>query len=124
MTRTKHNHNVSAANGDKRKGGNGNTNSKEVARTLRYNKSNGEPKLIKIGQTLKEEKRNGKGIHGKRMVTQIKSIRKRARGLSPNLLSHTPKRNIADPDFVEKETSNGTRELVLPSDSNIVKGNV
>jgi hypothetical protein len=39
-------------------------------------------------------------------------------------VSRTPKRNISDRNSVEKETNNDTRELVLPSDSNVVKGNV
>ena len=123
MTRTKQNENVSAAKKDKRKGGNGNLDLKDASRVL-HNKSNGEPKLIKTGQKLKKEKRSKKETHDKRMVTQIKNIRRRARSISSNLLSHTPKRTIADRDFVKKKTNDDTRELVLPSDSNIVKGNV
>jgi hypothetical protein len=107
MTKTKQNENVSAAKKDKRKGRNGS-----------------ESKLSKTGQTLKREKRNGKRTHGRHMVTQIKNIRKRAKSISSNLLSRTPKRSIAEREFVEKKTNDDTRELVLPSDSNVVKGNV
>jgi hypothetical protein len=107
MTRTKQNENVSAANKDKRRGRDGS-----------------ETKLNKRGQTLKKEKRNGKRTHGGHMVTQIKNIRKRAKSISSNLLSRTPKRNIAEREFVENKTKDDTRELVLPSDSNVVKGNV
>jgi hypothetical protein len=107
MTMTRQNENVSTANRDKRKGRNGS-----------------ESKLSKTGQTLKKVKRNGKRTHGRHMVTQIKNIRKRARGIPSKLLSRTPKRKIAEREFVEKKTNNDTRELVLPSDSNVVKGNV
>jgi hypothetical protein len=123
MTRIKKNENVSSANEDKTKGGNRNLDLKEMGRVL-PNKGNGESRFIKTSQTLKKEKRNGKEINDTHMVTQIKSVRKRARGISSNLFSRTPKRSIADRDFVDKKTNNDTRELVLPSDSNIVKGNV
>jgi hypothetical protein len=107
MTMNRQNENVSTANSDKRKGRNG-----------------GESKLSKTGQTLKKAKRSGKRTHERHMVTQIKNIRKRAKSISSNLLSRTPKRNIAEREFVEKKTDDDTRELVLPSDSNVVKGNV
>ena len=107
MTKTKQKENVSAANKDNRKG-----------------KNKSESKLSKTGHTFKKEKRNGKRTHERHMVTQIKNIRKRARSISSNLLSRTPKRTIADRKFVEKRTNDDTRELVLPSDSNVVKGNV
>jgi hypothetical protein len=116
MTRIKKNENVSAANEDKRKGGDRNLDSP--------NKGNDEPLLLKTGQTLKKGKGKGKGIDDTHIVTQIKSVRKQARGISSNLFSCTPKRTIADRDFVKKKTSDDTRELVLPSDSNIIKGNV
>lgn len=123
MTRIKKNENVTVANRNKRKGGNGNLDLKDVSQAL-HSKSNAEPNLIKTGQKLKREKRNGKVIHDKHMVTQIKNIKKRTRSISSNSLSRTPKRTLADRDFAEKKTSEDTRELVLPSDSNIVKGNV
>jgi hypothetical protein len=107
MTKTKQKENVSAANKDNRKG-----------------RNESESKLSKTGHTFKKEKRNGKRTHERHMMTQIKNIRKRARSISSNLLSHTPKRTIADGKFVEKTTNDDTRELVLPSDSNVVKGNV
>jgi hypothetical protein len=107
MTRTKQNENVSAAYKDKRKG-----------------RKESESKLSKTDQTFKKEKRYRKRTHDRHMVTQIKNIRKRARSISSNLLSRTPKRNIAEREFVEKKTNDDTRELVLPSDSNVVKGNV
>jgi hypothetical protein len=107
MTRTKQNENVSAANKDKRKARNGS-----------------ESKLSKTSQTFKKKKRIGKRNHERHMVTQIKNIRKRAKSISSNLFSSTPKRTIADREFVEKKTNDDTRELVLPSDSNVVKGNV
>jgi hypothetical protein len=122
MTKIKQNDNVSPAHGGKKKVGNvgnGNPDSRKMVRTMPYNKNNREPKLIKIGQTLKKDIRGGKVNHGRRMVTQINSFRKRASGFS-----HTRKRDIADRDFAEKKTNDDTRELVLPSDSNVVKGNV
>jgi hypothetical protein len=123
MTRIKKNENVSAVNEDKRKGGNRNLDLKEMPR-VSPNKGNGEPRLLKTGQTLKKGKGKGKGIDDTHIVTQIKSVRKQARRISSNLFSCTPKRTIADRDFVKKKTSDDTRELVLPSDSNIIKGNV
>jgi hypothetical protein len=122
MNRIKKNENASAENEDKRKEGNRDLDSKEVPRVL-PNKDNCESRLIKTGQTFKKEKRNGKGIDT-HMVTHIKSVRKRAGSISSNLYSRTPKRTIADHEFVEKKTNDDTRELVLPSDSNVVKGNV
>jgi hypothetical protein len=107
MTRTKQNENVSAANKDKRKGRNGS-----------------ESKLSKTGQTFKKEKQNRKRTQERHMMTQIKNIRKRARSISSNLLYRTPKRTIADREFVGNKTNDDMRELVLPSDSNVVKGNV
>jgi hypothetical protein len=107
MTKTKQNENVPSANKDKRKGRNGS-----------------ESKLSKTGQTFKKGERNGKRTYERHMVTEIKNIRKRARSISSNLLSRTPKRTIADSEFVERKTNDDTRELVLPSDSNVVKGNV
>lgn len=107
MTKTKQKESVSGTNKDKRKG-----------------RNESESKLSKTGHTFKKEKRNGKRTHERHMVTQIKNIRKRARSISSNLLSRTPKRTIADRKFVEKRTNDDTRELVLPSDSNVVKGNV
>jgi hypothetical protein len=107
MTKAKQNGNVSVANKDKTK-----------------ERNESESKLNKTGHTLKKETRNGKGTRESNMVTQIKSIRKRAKSISSNLISRTPKRNIAEREFVEKKTNDDTRELVLPSDSNVVKGNV
>ena len=89
MTRIKQN-DISAVNGNKRKGGNKNPDSKE--------------------------------LHTK--APKDKDNKKRPRGNSSILVSRTPKRNISDRNSVEKETNNDTRELVLPSDSNVVKGNV
>lgn len=123
MTRTKQNESESAVNKVKRKGRNGSHGLREGSRVL-PNKDIGEPRLINEGQTLKKEKRNGKGIHDKLMLTQIKSVQKRSGAFSSNSLSHTTKRTIGDREYVEKKTNDDTRELVLPSDSNVVKGNV
>lgn len=92
MTRIKQNDDISDVNGNKRKGGNKNPDSKK--------------------------------LHTKYMAAKDKDNQKRARGNSSILVSRTPKRNISDRNSVEKETNNDTRELVLPSDSNVVKGNV
>lgn len=50
-------------------------------------------------------------------MTKIKQNDKRSGKVSR-------KRDIADRDFAEKKTNEDTRELVLPCDSNVVKGNV
>ena len=100
MTKIKQNDNVSPAHGGKKKVGNvgnGSPDSRKVVRTMPYNKNDREPKLIRIGQTLKKDKRGGK-------VSR--------------------KRDIADRNFAEKKINDDTRELVLPCDSNVVKGNV
>jgi hypothetical protein len=123
MTRIKKSDNISPANGNKRKGRNENTDSKEMACALSYNNSDGAPRIIKMGQTIKKEKRNEREPHTKYMAAQDKGIERR-RGNSSILVSHTPKRNISNRNSIEKETNNDTRELVLPSDSNVVKGNV
>ena len=67
---------------------------------------------------------DSKALHTKYMVAKDKENQKRARGNSSILVSRTHKRNISDRKSVEKETNNDTREMVLPSDSNVVKGNV
>ena len=67
---------------------------------------------------------DSKALHTKYMAAKEKENQKRARGNSSILVSHTHKRKISDRNSVEKESNNDTRELVLPSDSNVVKGNV
>jgi|SRR5918996_3620047 hypothetical protein len=124
MTRIKQNDNISAANGNKRKGRNENTDSEVMKRDLSYYNSDCGPRIIKMGKTVKKEKRNGRKPYAKYLAAQDRGIQKRARGNSSILVSHTPKRNILGRNSVEKETNNDTRELVLPSDSNVVKGNV
>ena len=67
---------------------------------------------------------DSKALHTKYMAAKDKENQKRARGNSSILVSRTHKRNNSDRNSEEKESNNETRELVLPSDSNVVKGNV
>lgn len=74
---------------------------------------------------MKKEKQQGKE-HRTTQKDSARSmdIQKHARGISSPLISHNPTRNVLDCDNDEKETNCYSRELVLPRDSNVVKGNV